>query len=108
LHDSTCAERIQADRHKNDVADSKGGQNYNSIYSKKGKILSNIKFQCVLPAHPCFRKEQGMKYIIIAIIVLIGLLDYALIVACSHLEDREMYEYEEWLRRKDDENNCAD
>ena len=43
-----------------------------------------------------------MKWIIIGIIVLIGLFDYALIVACSHLEDRDQYEYEEWLRRKDD------
>jgi hypothetical protein len=44
-----------------------------------------------------------MKYIIITIIVLIGLLDYALVVMCSHLEDEEQYKYEEWLRRKDDE-----
>jgi len=43
-----------------------------------------------------------MKWIIIGIIVLIGLFDYALIVACSHLEDRDQYEYEEWLRRQDD------
>ena len=44
-----------------------------------------------------------MKWIIIGIIVLIGLFDYALIVACSHLEDRDQYEYEEWLRRNDDD-----
>lgn len=44
-----------------------------------------------------------IKYIVIGIIVLIGLMDYALLIACSHLEDREMYEYEEWLRRKEDE-----
>lgn len=43
-----------------------------------------------------------MKWIIIGIIVLIGLMDYALLIACSHLEDEEMYKYEEWLRRKDD------
>lgn len=44
-----------------------------------------------------------MKWIIIGIIVLIGLMDYALLIACSHLEDEEQYKYEEWLRRKDDE-----
>jgi len=43
-----------------------------------------------------------MKQIVITIIVLIGLLDYALLIACSHLEGRDQYEYEEWLRRKDD------
>ena len=53
-------------------------------------------------------KEISMKWIIIVAIILIALMDYALLIACSHLEDREMYEYEEWLRRKDDENNCAD
>jgi len=49
-----------------------------------------------------------MKWIIIGIIVLIGVFDYALLIACSHLEDRDQYEYEEWLRRKDDENNSTD
>jgi hypothetical protein len=44
-----------------------------------------------------------MKWIIIVAIILIALMDYTLLIACSHLEDREMYEYEEWLRRKDDE-----
>ena len=58
-----------------------------------------------VPAHPCFRKEQGMKWIIIGIIVLIGLFDYALLIACSHLEDEEQYKYEEWLRSKDDESD---
>ena len=43
-----------------------------------------------------------MKWIIIGIIVLIGVFDYALLIACSHLEDKDQYEYEEWLRRKDD------
>ena len=43
-----------------------------------------------------------IKYIVIAIIALIGLMDYALLIACSHLEDEEQYKYEEWLRRKDD------
>ena len=43
-----------------------------------------------------------MKWIIIGIIVLIGLMDYALLIACSHLEYEENYKYEEWLRRKDD------
>ena len=43
-----------------------------------------------------------MKWIIIGIIVLIGVFDYALLIACSHLEDEEQYKYEEWLRRKDD------
>ena len=43
-----------------------------------------------------------MKWIIIGIIVLIGLMDYALLIACSHLEDEEQCKYEEWLRRKDD------
>ena len=43
-----------------------------------------------------------MKWIVIGIVVLIGLMDYALLIACSHLEDEENYKYEEWLRRKDD------
>ena len=44
-----------------------------------------------------------MKWIVIGIIALIGLFDYALLIACSHLEDEEQYKYEEWLRKKDDE-----
>ena len=45
-----------------------------------------------------------MKWIIIGIIVLIGLFDYALIVACSHLEDRDQYEYERWRKEHKDDN----
>ena len=45
-----------------------------------------------------------MKYIIIAIIALIGLLDYALVVMCSHLEDRDQYEYEQWRKEHKDDN----
>lgn len=48
-------------------------------------------------------KEINMKWIIIVAIILIALMDYALLIACSHLEDEENYKYEEWLRRKDDE-----
>lgn len=47
-----------------------------------------------------------IKWIFITLIVLIALLDYALVVACSRLEDRETYEaYERWKERKgaDDE-----
>lgn len=47
-----------------------------------------------------------IKWIIIGILVLIALFDYALLVACSRLEDREQYEaYERWKERKgaDDE-----
>ena len=43
-----------------------------------------------------------MKVIFIGIIVLIALLDYALLVACSRLEDREEYEaYERWKKRRE-------
>lgn len=42
-----------------------------------------------------------IKGIVITIIVLIGLIDYALVVACSRLEDRESYEaYERWKERQ--------
>ena len=44
-----------------------------------------------------------LKWVFIGFIVLVALMDYALLIACSHLEDEEMYKYEEWLRRKDDE-----
>ena len=44
-----------------------------------------------------------MKWIVIGLIVLVGLFDYALIVACSHLEDREQYYQEEHLRGEDDD-----
>lgn len=38
-----------------------------------------------------------IKGIVITIIVMIGLIDYALVVACSRLEDKESYEaYERW------------
>ena len=33
-----------------------------------------------------------IKVLFIAIIIFIGLVDYALVVACSHLEDREQYQ----------------
>ena len=42
-----------------------------------------------------------MKMFFIGIIVLIALIDYALIVACSHLEDRDAYEaYERWKEKQ--------
>lgn len=43
-----------------------------------------------------------LKWVFIGFIVLVALLDYSLLIACSHLEDEEQYKYEEWLRRKDD------
>ena len=43
-----------------------------------------------------------MKVIFIAIIVLIALLDFALVVACSRFERREEYEaYERWKKRRE-------
>ena len=45
-----------------------------------------------------------IKGIVITILVMIGLIDYALVVACSRLEDKESYEAyeradrEEWGR----------
>jgi len=39
-----------------------------------------------------------IKVIAISIIALIGLMDYALCVACSHMEDREA-----WRREHEDE-----
>jgi len=39
-----------------------------------------------------------MKWMIIGLIVLLGLFDYALIAACSHLEDREQYYHEKHLK----------
>ena len=61
MYDSTCAERIQADRHKNDVADSKGGQKY--FITLKKIIIERLSGKAMLsvPAHPCFRKELNMK-----------------------------------------------
>ena len=45
-----------------------------------------------------------IKWIFITLIVLIALLDYALVVACSRLEDRETYEaYERWKKRRTDD-----
>lgn len=44
-----------------------------------------------------------IKWIFIGIMILIALLDYALIVACSRLEDRETYKYEQWKERQKDE-----
>ena len=47
-----------------------------------------------------------IKWIFITLMVLIALLDYALIVACSKLERREEYEaYQRWKERRgaDDE-----
>ncbi len=42
-----------------------------------------------------------MKIIIIVVLVLIGLMDYALAVMCSHTEDREAYLVQK--RRKEQE-----
>ncbi len=44
-----------------------------------------------------------IKYIVIGILILIALLDYALLVASSNMERREEYKHEERLRSKDDE-----
>lgn len=44
-----------------------------------------------------------MKWMIIGLIVLLGLFDYALIVACSHLEDRQAYYREKHLRKGADD-----
>ena len=44
-----------------------------------------------------------IKWIIIGILVLIALFDYALLVACSHMEEREQYQYEEWKKRREDD-----
>ena len=43
---------------------------------------------------------KEMKWIVIGLIVLVGLFDYALIVACSHLEDREQYYQEKHLKER--------
>ena len=44
-----------------------------------------------------------IKWIFIGLIILIALLDYALLVASSHMARREEYKHEERLRSKDDE-----
>jgi len=45
-----------------------------------------------------------IKWIVITLILLIGLLDYALVVACSRLEDKETYEaYERWKEERKNE-----
>lgn len=45
-----------------------------------------------------------IKGIVLTIIVLIGLMDYALVVACSRLEDKESYEaYERWKEERRNE-----
>ena len=45
-----------------------------------------------------------IKWIFIGILILIALLDYALLVACSRLEDREQYEaYQRWKERQRNE-----
>lgn len=41
-----------------------------------------------------------IKYMVIGLIIVIGLLDYALYVACSHMEDREQYQR---MKGKNDE-----
>ena len=45
-----------------------------------------------------------MKWILLAILLGVALIDYALLVASSHTEDRETYEaYQRWKeRRKND------
>ena len=49
-----------------------------------------------------------IKYIVIGILILIALLDYALLVASSNMERREEYKHEERLRSKDDDSYNAD
>ena len=44
-----------------------------------------------------------MKIAAIVLILFLGLMDFALLVACSHLEDREQYYHEKHLRGGDDE-----
>lgn len=45
-----------------------------------------------------------IKGIVITILVMIGLIDYALVVACSRLEDKETYEaYERWKKEQKNE-----
>lgn len=45
-----------------------------------------------------------MKWFIIAVLVGIALIDYALLIASSHTEDRETYEaYERWKERRKNE-----
>lgn len=45
-----------------------------------------------------------IKWIFIAIMLLIGLMDFALAVACSRAENRETYEaYERWKESRKDE-----
>lgn len=47
------------------------------------------------------RKEDSMKWMIIAVLVGIALVAYALLVASSHTEDKETYEaYERWKERR--------
>ena len=50
---------------------------------------------------PVQEKGTDMKWIFIGTMVLIALMDFALFVACSHLEDRE--QYEQWERKQKDE-----
>lgn len=59
----------------------------------------------VVARPPLIRTERGitMKWIIITIIVLIALMDYALLVACSHMERREEWMYEQWRKEHKDE-----
>lgn len=46
-----------------------------------------------------------IKGIVITILVMIGLMDYALVVACSRLEDKESYEaYERWKEEQEKQN----
>ena len=46
-----------------------------------------------------------IKGIVITILVMIGLIDYALVVACSRLEDKESYEaYERWTEEQEKQN----
>ncbi len=47
-----------------------------------------------------------IKYMVIGLIIIIGLFDYALLVACSRLEDRESYqEYDRWKERQKGKND---
>ena len=42
-----------------------------------------------------------MKVFIIAVLILIGLMDYALAVMCTHTEDREATEGKDCLKKGD-------
>ena len=70
-----------------------------AFYERKGITYRlNIKHGSIVSKKES--EELMAKGLIIGLIVLIGLFDYALVVACSRWEDREQYYHEKHLKER--------